>query len=133
MTDRVLLSSPPKILLIEDNEISRQFISDYLSYCGYHLLSLESGSNLAMVVEQFKPDLILLDLKLPEISGFTLLQQLQTHPAWVAIPVIVVSAYAFEVDRQRALNLGACRYLVKPIQLPQLLQTVQEVLARETP
>lgn len=69
----------------------------------------------------------MLDLKLPGIDGYTLLEQIQQSD-WQHLPVIVVSAFAFKADRERALNLGARRYLVKPVNLNELKQAIQEEL-----
>jgi CheY-like chemotaxis protein len=118
-----------RILLIEDNPTSRQLMSDYLEHYGYQMLSLERGANFAAALLQFQPHLILLDLKLPDIDGYTLLRQAQDHPEWRSIPIIVVSAFAFQVDQQRAIDLGARRYLVKPVSLIQLRQVISEELA----
>lgn len=120
--------SPIRILLIEDNEANQRLMRDYLGYYGYEVLALTDGTQLAATLEQFRPQVILLDLKLPMIDGYTLLEQLQQWDEWKRIPTIVVSAYAFQRDQQRALDLGARRYLVKPIRLSQLTDVVREEL-----
>jgi two-component system cell cycle response regulator DivK len=120
--------SPTRILLIEDNEANRRLMADYLGYCGYNVYSLSEGTQLASVMEQFQPQLILLDLKLPAIDGYALLEQIRQREDWQSVPVIVVSAYAFQRDQRRALELGARRYLVKPIRLSQLTDVIQEEL-----
>ncbi len=125
--------SPIRILLIEDNESNRRLMSDYLSYYGFDVFALEEGTQLAATIEQFCPQIILLDLKLPTIDGYSLLEQLQQRDDWKQIPTIVVSAYAFQRDQQRALELGACRYLVKPIRLSQLTDVIREELAKSSP
>jgi two-component system cell cycle response regulator DivK len=118
-----------RILLVEDNDVNRQLMTDYLRYCGYEVFSISRGESFAAAMSQFYPHLILLDLKLPDIDGYTLLQQIQQIPDWSEIPVIVVSAFAFQADQQRALNLGARRYLVKPVKLPELINTISEELS----
>ena len=120
--------SPIRILLIEDNEANQRLMSDYLAYYGYEVLALTDGTQLAATLEQFCPQVILLDLKLPMIDGYTLLEQLKQWDEWKSIPTIVVSAYAFQRDQQRALDLGARRYLVKPIRLSQLTDVIREEL-----
>lgn len=120
--------SPIRILLIEDNEANQRLMSDYLGYCGYEVLALTDGTQLSATLEQFRPQIILLDLKLPMIDGYLLLEQLQQRDDWKQIPTIVVSAYAFQRDQQRALDLGARRYLVKPIRLSQLTDVIREEL-----
>ncbi len=122
------LNSTIRILLVEDNDISRQLMSDFLGHCGYSIRALSSGSDFAQTMTQFRPHLVLLDLKLPDIDGFMLLEQLQRSSEWANIPVIVVSAFAFQVDRQRALELGARQYLVKPVVLPQIQQAINDEL-----
>ena len=117
-----------RILLVEDHEVNRRLLSDYLSYLGYQVLCLAEGSTFFETMSHFQPHLVLLDLKLPGIDGYTLLQQIQQKPDWPQMPVIVVSAYAFKADQQRALNLGAKRYFVKPVNLSYLRQAIQEEL-----
>ncbi len=118
-----------RILLVEDNDVNRQLMTDYLKYFGYHVLSLPRGEAFAAAMVQFEPHLILLDLKLPDVDGYTLLQQVQQRQEWIQTPIIVVSAYAFHADRQRALNLGARRYLVKPVKPAELMAAITEELA----
>jgi two-component system, cell cycle response regulator DivK len=117
-----------RILLIEDNDVNRMLLSDYLSYCGYNVQSLSIGSALFSAIERFQPELILLDLKLPDIDGYSLLAEMQHNQDLSKIPIIVVSAFAFQVDQERAIKLGACRYFVKPINLKELIITIEEKL-----
>lgn len=109
-----------RILLIEDNDISRQLMTDFLIDSGYDVWAMPEAYTFVSVMDQFAPHLILLDLKLPGIDGYDVLLQLHQTPAWQSIPVIVVSAFAFEADKARALSLGARQYLVKPIKLHEL-------------
>ncbi|MBD2355609.1 response regulator [Tolypothrix sp. FACHB-123] len=118
-----------RILLVEDNDVNRMLMSDYLSYCGYHVHSLSLGSALFSTIEKFQPELILLDLKLPDIDGYSLLEKFQHKPFFSRIPVIVVSAFAFKDDQEKAMKLGACRYFVKPVNLQELIMTISEKLA----
>lgn len=119
-----------RILLIEDNEPNRRLLEDYLIYQGYSVLPLATGLGFEQAIIDFQPQVVLLDLKLPDIDGCDILEQMQQNPEWSQIPVIVVSARAFLSDQQRALNLGAKRYLVKPIRLQELLQVIREELNR---
>ena len=122
------VQSLARILLVEDNATSRQLMSDYLEHYGWEVLSLERGATFGSAMWQFKPHLILLDLKLPDVDGYTLLGQVQQYPEWRETPVIVVSAFAFQSDKDRAMSLGARRYLVKPVNLVQLRQAIYEEL-----
>ena len=80
-------------------------------------------------VVSFQPHLILLDLKLPDIDGYILLEQLQLNPQGRDTPVIIVSAFAFKADRQRAMNLGARQYFIKPVNLVDLRQAIEREIA----
>lgn len=117
-----------RILLVEDNYLNRQMLEDYLVYCGYQVSSLADGAGFFQALADFQPELILLDLKLPDIDGYTLLEQKSYRQDYQSIPVIVVSAFAFPADRQRALKLGAKRYFVKPVSLRNLKQAIEEEL-----
>lgn len=121
------LHQSKRILLIEDDDVNRMLLDDYLNYCGYDVQSLSEASTFFSTIKQFQPKLILLDLKLPDIDGYTLLEKMQNQPDYVNIPVIVVSAFAFKADRQRAIDLGACRYFVKPVNLIDLIQAIEEL------
>ncbi|MCV3217559.1 response regulator [Plectonema radiosum NIES-515] len=123
------LHQSKRVLLIEDNDVNRMLLCDYLIYYGYDVQSLSEASTFFSTLKQFQPELILLDLKLPDIDGYTLLEKMQNKPDYVKLPVIIVSAFAFKADRQRAIDLGACRYFVKPVNLIDLIQAIQEELA----
>ncbi|OYD94480.1 two-component system response regulator [Nostoc sp. 'Peltigera membranacea cyanobiont' 210A] len=115
-----------RILLVEDHYLNRMLLSDYLSYCGYEVQSLSEGSAFFSTIEEFEPDLMLLDLKLPDVDGYSLLKQVQQKPDLSKIPIIVVSAFAFKADQELALSLGACSYFVKPLKLKDLILAIEE-------
>ena len=126
----ILLGNPGdrRILLVEDNNLNRQMFEDYFVFCGYLIQGLAFGSDFFQALADFQPHLVLLDLKLPDVDGYTLLEQIGQRPEWRTIPVIVVSAFAFKADQQRALNLGARRYFVKPVSLRDLRQAIEDEL-----
>jgi len=105
-------------------------LEDYLVFCGYQVLSLAVGAGFFETLADFRPELILLDLKLPDVDGYTLLEQMGCRQEYQNTPVIVVSAFAFRTDQQRALELGAKRYFVKPVSLRDLRQAIEEELMR---
>lgn len=123
------LPQAKRILLVEDHDINRMLLSDYLGYCGYEVESLSKASDFFTTIDRFQPKLILLDLKLPEIDGYSLLEQIKNKPELCKIPIIVVSAFAFKSDRERATKLGACRYFVKPVNLRELTVAIAQELA----
>lgn len=118
-----------KVLLVEDNDVNRMLLSDCLSFCGYEVKSLPSGSKFFSTIESFQPDLILLDLKLPDIDGYSLLEKMQQRSQADQIPIIVVSGLAFKSDYQRAMGLGARHYFVKPVILTKLTQAIEKELS----
>ena len=128
----ILLGNPGdrRILLVEDNNLNRQMFEDYFVFCGYLIQGLAFGSDFFQALADFQPHLVLLDLKLPDVDGYTLLEQKRQRPEWRTIPVIVVSAFAFKADQQRALNLGARRYFVKPVSLRDLRQAIEDELLK---
>jgi DNA-binding response OmpR family regulator len=119
-----------RVLLVEDNEINRQLMSDFLAYHGYQVEMVGSGKDFVPVFERFGPHVVLMDLRLPDGDGYDLLKQVQAHPVWQKVPVIIVSACALQRDQYRALALGARRYLVKPIRLSFLLEVLTAELQK---
>lgn len=109
---------------MEDNDYHRLMVKDFLESRGYNLRSLPDGNHFFAAIAEFKPDLILLDLKLPTVDGYTLLEQLQ-QSQFSSIPVIVISAYAFEHEQQRAFSLGARNYLTKPTKLDDISEAIE--------
>ena len=117
-----------RIVVVEDDTANRLFFTDYLIYAGFEVLPLPHGLDLDQHLKEFQPQVLLLDLGLPEVDGYTLLQQLRASSRWQQLPVIVVSGYAFAEDQHRALALGAQKYLIKPVPLHQLTQAIHAVL-----
>ncbi|MEO0348933.1 MAG: response regulator [Cyanobacteria bacterium P01_A01_bin.15] len=104
-----------RILLIEDDYGNRVLFADFLEHCGYRVLPLADGNNCIEIMQEFMPHIVLLDIKLPQIDGLTLIRAIRHHPQFRTLPILVVSGYAFNTDRQRALTAGATDYMVKPI------------------
>ncbi len=115
-----------KILLVDSNDLNRQLLEEYLVSYQYQVLSVSGGSSFFQALAEFQPHLILLDLKLPDINSYTLLAQIQQRTDWQQIPVIAVSTLAFTADQQRAFDLGVRRYFVKPVNLSDLKQAIQD-------
>jgi two-component system, cell cycle response regulator DivK len=122
----------PRILVIEDDEANRLLFFDYLTYAGFTVVAQPNGLGLEQHLEEFQPDLLLLDLGLPHIDGYHLLATLKASTRWQFLPVVVVSGYAFQENQTRAQALGACQYLVKPVRLKELIQAIHGALALES-
>lgn len=118
---------PHKILFIEDDKFNREAITELLKLWGYNIHALPDGLNFLESLADFQPDLILLDLKLPHIDGFTLMEQLK-QSQWEKIPIVILSAYSFSADQRRAIELGARRFLVKPTTPREIHQVIKEEL-----
>lgn len=121
--------SKGRILVVEDDAANLRLLVDYLEHLNYSVLGLEEGSHLVQHLDAFQPNLILLDIKLPGPSGYQLISQIRQHPDWQALPIVVLSGYAFTTDRQRAIDLGANDYLVKPVKLQQLKEHIEQACA----
>ncbi|MEO1133513.1 MAG: response regulator [Cyanobacteria bacterium J06639_1] len=121
-----------RILCVEDDDSGRQLLQEWLELLGYEVFCLPDGREFMAVVADIVPDLVLLDLKLPYVDGFTLLEQLQ-QSHWHSIPAIVLSAYSLKPERDRAMMLGCLHYVVKPTPLESLQTLIQSELADDSP
>jgi DNA-binding response OmpR family regulator len=115
-----------KILVIEDEPAVRLLMQDELEFEGFELRFAESGGEGLEVFFQDRPDLVLLDLMLPDISGFEICRKIRE--ADLETPVILVSARSQEADKVRGLDLGADDYITKPFSLPEVVARVRAVL-----
>lgn len=129
--DTLLKFMKRRILMIEDNHIHRLLTQDFFTHQGYEIKGLEDGNHFLSTLATFEPHLIMLDLKLPGVDGFSLLEQLR-QSCWYEIPVIVVSAYTFEPEKQRARKLDVCHYFTKPTNLEALERCVALELSSST-
>jgi two-component system cell cycle response regulator DivK len=120
------------ILLVEDNELNRDMLSRRLSRRGFDMIVAEDGRQGLNMADTSSPDLILLDLSLPEMDGWEVLRQLKSHPKMKNIPVLALTAHALVTDRNRALEAGFDDYDIKPIEMPRLLGKIETLLKRDT-
>ena len=114
-----------KILVVEDEKSIAHFISSVLSANGYEAMQARSGSEALSMISSHCPDLIILDLGLPDMDGLEILRQLRS---WSSLPVVVVSARSHEKDKVTALDLGADDYLTKPFGTDELLARVRTAI-----
>ncbi|MDE2060333.1 MAG: response regulator [candidate division NC10 bacterium] len=118
------------ILIVEDNPLGRELAKEILDAAGYTVLSAEDGVGLLERVTRERPDLILMDLQLPDIDGFSLIRDLKAHDETRQIPVVVTTAYSHPEAQAKAIETGCAAYLTKPLDSHVLLRTVADVLAR---
>ena len=116
------------ILLVEDNEMNRDMLSRRLKKRGYEVHIAVNGQEGVEMASAQKPDLILLDMSLPVMDGWTAAGRLKDDPGTSAIPVIALTAHAMSGDREKALEAGCDDYDVKPVEFKRLLAKIQAFL-----
>jgi two-component system cell cycle response regulator DivK len=112
------------ILHVEDNEFNRKIVRDLLARTAYRLVEANDGeAGLRMAFEE-TPDLALVDIQLPKLSGLDLTRRLRADPRTAQIPIIVITSFALSGDDQRAKEAGASHYLSKPYSPLELLEAI---------
>ena len=123
----------PSILLVEDDETNRDMLSRRLLRKGFEVQIAIDGVEGVAMAQTAKPDLILMDMSLPKMSGWEAASAIKGNPLVNSIPIIALTAHAMESDRQRALQSGCDDYDTKPIELPRLLEKMDRLLAAKSP
>ena len=116
------------VLIVEDNELNMKLFSDLLEANGYATVQTRSGVEAVGLARKFKPDLILMDIQLPEVSGLQVTQWLKDDDALKSIPVIAITAFAMKGDEEKIRQGGCEAYLSKPISVVKFLETVRNYL-----
>lgn len=119
-----------KILLVEDEEALREIVTFNAQNAGHTIVGSDNANDALMILEDFLPDLILLDIMLPGLKGDQFLALIRSNPKFSQIPVIIVSAKSSEEDIVRVLEAGADDYLTKPFSMKVLLAKIMVVLKR---
>ena len=122
-----------RILLVEDNEMNRDMLSRRLQRRGYDVLIAVDGAEGVRLAQEQSPDLVLMDMSLPVLDGWTATRQLKDDPITHTIPVIALTAHAMAGDREKALEAGCDDYDSKPVEFPRLLEKIEAFLARGVP
>jgi two-component system, cell cycle response regulator DivK len=117
------------ILIVEDNEKNLKLVRDVLQVKGYATLEAGTGEDAIRLARERKPDLILMDIQLPGMSGIEALEILRADPATAALPVIAVTASVMQHDRKQITAAGFDAYVGKPINIKQFLDAVRSALA----
>ncbi|MEE4212639.1 MAG: response regulator [Parvularcula sp.] len=117
------------ILVVEDNELNMKLFHDLLEVQGYDILQTGSGDDAFRMAMEHRPDLILMDIQLPEKSGLDVTREIKAEPAIRDIPVIAVTAFAMKDDEERIRAAGCDDYLAKPISVTAFLEKVKRVLS----
>lgn len=117
-----------KILVIEDNDLNRTLLRDVLEYFGYEVTEAANGAEGIDRVRESPPDLILLDIQMPVMNGFTSLGILKEDPALGGTKIIALTSFAMKGDRERVMAAGFDGYLAKPVDTRALPQQVRQWL-----
>jgi two-component system, cell cycle response regulator DivK len=117
-----------KVLIVEDNELNMKLFHDLLEAHGISTVQTRDGHNVLAIARAEKPDLILMDIQLPEISGLDVTRWLKEDDELRTIPVIAVTAFAMKGDEQKIREGGCEDYISKPISVTRFLETVQRYL-----
>jgi len=115
-------------LLVEDDPTNLKLLTYILRPCGYQLYTAKGGNQALEIVEKHRPDLILLDIRLPDIDGFQVFKKLKAQEETKGIPIIFVSALAQKKYRVKGLSLGAADYIVKPYMKEDIIVSIKEIL-----
>jgi two-component system, cell cycle response regulator DivK len=120
----------PKILLIEDNEQNRDALARRLQRRGYDVIMAVDGQQGIAMAQSELPDLILMDLNLPDVDGWEATQIIKKTPKTQAIPIMAMTAHAIAGDQERALQAGCDDYHAKPVEFTRLLEQIEALLKK---
>jgi two-component system cell cycle response regulator DivK len=121
------------VLIVEDNEKNLKLVRDVLQVKGYETLDAGTAEAGIAIARDRKPDLVLMDIQLPGMSGIDALKALRANPATAAIPVVAITASVMQNDRQQIVGAGFDGFIEKPVNLKNLLDTVQQAVAKGRP
>ena len=116
------------VLIVEDNELNMKLFRDLLEAHGYQTSGTSNGFEALDLVRKLRPDLILMDIHLPQVSGLEVTRWIKDDPELRAIPVVAVTAFAMKGDEERIRGKGCEAYLSKPISVAKFLDTVRNYL-----
>jgi two-component system phosphate regulon response regulator PhoB len=123
----------PSVLVVEDEPAQREILTYNLEAEGFRVIGAETGNEALMLIEEERPDLILLDWMLPGTSGIEICRQIKMRPDLRMIPVIIISARSEEIDKVRGLETGADDYVSKPYSILELVARAKAQLRRSRP
>ncbi|MFD0981945.1 response regulator [Tropicimonas aquimaris] len=116
-----------KILIVEDNEMNLDMLTRRLTRKGFVVVSAGDGAAGVALCQQEAPDVVLMDMSLPVMDGWTATRTLKADAATAAIPVVALTAHAMQADRDKAMEAGCDAFATKPIDLPDLLSTIERL------
>ena len=117
-----------RILVVEDHDDNRRILRDLLTSAGYEMIEAVTGMEGVAMAETHRPDLILMDIQLPELDGYEAMRRIKADPHLRPIPIIAVTSFALGGDSVVAYEAGCSAYVTKPFSPRQLLATIREHL-----
>lgn len=126
--DRNPRRAPKRVMIVEDNELNMKLFNDLLEAHGYETIQTRNGKDALKLAHQHHPDLILMDIQLPEVSGLEVTRWLKEDLDLAHIPVVAVTAYAMKGDEERIRQGGCEAYISKPISVLGFIETVRDFI-----
>ena len=117
-----------KVLIAEDNAVNRELLRELLETRGYTVLEACDGQEALHMIDQAQPDILLLDIGMPVLDGFAVVRKIRENPHLAKLPVVAVTAYAMQDDREKILNSKFDGYLSKPIDARSLMEELDRLL-----
>jgi DNA-binding response OmpR family regulator len=121
-----------KLLIVDDEPLTVDMLQTFLQINGYETIGVYNGQDGLVMVQVEQPELLILDLMLPDIEGYEICQRIRTEPEYASfanIPVLILSARVEETSRKRAIEVGADAFLTKPVKFPELLAELNRLMA----
>jgi two-component system, cell cycle response regulator DivK len=125
----VALSKARLVLVVEDDILSMRLMADLLLAFGFDVVEATSGEQALVLVESCQPDIVLMDIRLPGMTGFQALRAMRSKASTRDVPVIAVTASVMLGEREKIMQAGFTGYHPKPVQIPQLLKEIEQTLA----
>mgnify|MGYP003782304249 CR=1 FL=1 len=122
------MNRPPLVLLIDDVADNRDLYEEYLLFKGYHVRTADNGEDGLRIAQRDRPDIILLDLRMPGMSGQETLPRIKACAELVNVPVVALTAHALEDERRRAVALGFDAFIAKPCLPDDLVAAIESIL-----
>ena len=117
-----------KILIVEDNELNLKLFCDLLRVHGFEVEPVRDGREALERARAFEPELVIMDIQMPHVSGLELIEQMKAEEAFEKVPVLAVTAYAAKGDEERIRDAGAEGYVSKPISVMKFVEAVRALL-----
>ena len=124
------MANQSRVLVVEDNTLNLKLVRDVLQHAGFDVVEARSGEDGIARALDCRPDIILMDLQLPDIDGTQAMRTIKKGPIGSTIPIVALTAFAMSEDRERALRDGFDGYLIKPISVRDLPRQVTEFLPK---